>query len=49
MNLLKLDDSSTALYADKIVDTMEVEFSIIEISNYFYSAADFENEFGNII
>ena len=48
MNLHKLLDPTIAFFTDKILNTMETGLSRIEMSNYFYSANDFEKAFGDI-
>ena len=48
MNLHKLLDPTITFFTDKFLNTMDSGFSRIELSNYFYSAKDFEKTFGNI-
>lgn len=48
MNLHKLLDPTIAFLTDKLLPTMDTGFSRIELSNYFYSADDFEKTFGDI-
>jgi len=48
MNLHKLLDPTITFFTDKLLGTMDSGLSRIEISNYFYSAKDFEKTFGDI-
>lgn len=48
MNLHKLLDPALTFFTDKLLNTMDAGFSRIELSNYFYSADDFEKAFGDI-
>lgn len=48
MNLHKLLNPEYHFFTEKLLQTMDAGLSRIEISNYFYSARDFGNGFGDL-